>query len=61
MHMVNQDALKKLADNFCDCSYETIKKKYKTAEEAFQKPMEELMELTTVCEPNEDDINRLLK
>lgn len=61
MHMVDKEELKKVADRYCNCSYETIEKKYKSPEEAFSKPIDRLLEEAEGCEPTEKEASKLLK
>jgi len=64
MDMVDRDELNKLASDYCSCSFEFIKKKYDSPEEAFTKGTDALLEEiegSQDCEITDEDINKLLK
>lgn len=60
MSEVNEDKLNEVAASYCSCSYEKIKKKYETPEEAFKKTTEQLMQDCVECDPTDKDIDELL-
>ena len=60
MSEVNSTKLDKVAKKQCSCIYESLKKNYDSAEEAFKVPYDELMSKTTDCEPTEAEMEDLL-
>lgn len=61
MDMVDEGALEKVADNYCNCSFQAIKKQYKSPDDALEKSTDELLQSASDCEPTPEDISGLLK
>ena len=60
MSEINRTKLDKVSKNQCSCIYESLKKNYDSAEEAFKVPFDELMSKTVGCEPTEAEMDDLL-
>lgn len=60
MSEVNRTKLDKLTKKQCSCMYESLKKNYDSAEEAFAVPYEEQKSKTSDCEPTEAEMDDLL-
>jgi hypothetical protein len=60
MSDVNRTKLDKLSKKQCACMYETLKKNYDSAEEAFKVGYDELLSKTSGCEPTDAEIDDLL-
>lgn len=60
MSEVNKEKLDNMAASYCSCSFEAIKDKYDTPEEAFTRTTDELLMDAADCEPTDEDIDDLL-
>jgi hypothetical protein len=60
MSDVNRTKLDKLSKKQCACTYETLKKNFDSAEEAFAVEYDELLSKTGGCEPTDAEIDDLL-
>ena len=60
MAQIDRAKLEEMADNVCNCSYESIKKDYASAEEANKESVDKLMESATNCEPTEEQVMDLI-
>lgn len=60
MSDVNRTKLDKLSKKQCACMYETLKKNYESAEEAFKVGYDELLAKSSGCEPTDAEIDDLL-